>query len=210
MSGPTVIAISGASASGKSLFAETVFQELSDELGAHQLAILSEDAYYKRQDHLSFEQRITTNYDHPSAFEHSLLKTHIQALKQGQAVDMPQYCYKTHTRLPDVTPVQPAQVILVEGIMLLTDPELMNEFDIKVFMDTALDICLLRRLERDIHQRGRDFDSVTSQYMATVRPMYMAFIEPSKQHADLIVTGGGRNRIAINMLKAQIHQLLVQ
>lgn len=205
----TVIAITGASASGKTLLAETIFDELAQELGPDQISFLSEDAYYRKQDHLEMAVREKTNYDHPEAFEHELLKEHIRQLKSGQAIEMPKYCYKTHTRLSETTPVKPAQIILIEGIMLLTSPELYKEFDIKVFMDTPPDICLIRRLERDIQQRGRSFDSVITQYKTTVRPMYMAFIEPSKQVADLIVTNGGKNRIAIDVLKAQIKQLLI-
>jgi uridine kinase len=205
----TVIAITGASASGKTLLAATIFEELAEELGPDQISFISEDAYYRSQDHLEMADRVKTNYDHPDAFEHELLKEHIRQLKSGEAVNMPQYCYKTHTRLNETTEVKPARIILIEGIMLLTSPSLYQEFDIKVFMDTPLDICLIRRLERDIQQRGRSFDSVIEQYKTTVRPMYMAFIAPSKQVADLIVTNGGKNRIAIDVLKAQIKQLLL-
>ncbi|MDB2373512.1 uridine kinase [Psychrosphaera haliotis] len=205
----TILAITGASASGKTLLTATIFEELAQELGSDQISFISEDAYYRNQDHLEMSVREKTNYDHPEAFEHDLLIEHLRDLKLGKAVEMPQYCYKTHTRLKETTPVQPAQVILIEGIMLLTHPELYSEFDIKVFMDTPPEICLVRRLERDIKQRGRSFDSVIKQYLTTVRPMYQAFIAPSKQVADLIVTNGGKNRIAIDVLKAQIKQLLL-
>ncbi len=205
----TILAITGASASGKTLLTATIFDELAQELGPDQISFISEDAYYHNQDHLEMSVREKTNYDHPEAFEHELLVQHLRDLKAGKAIEMPQYCYKTHTRLKETTTVQPAQVILIEGIMLLTNPELYKEFDIKVFMDTPPEICLVRRLERDIKQRARSFDSVIKQYLTTVRPMYQAFIAPSKQVADLIVTNGGKNRIAIDVLKAQIKQLLM-
>ena len=159
----TIIAIAGASASGKSLFASTVYQELVAELGGERIAILSEDAYYRDQSHLSFEQRTLTNYDHPAAFEHELLAAHLRALRAGKAIQMPQYSYKNHTRTEETITVQPAKVILVEGILLLTDEQLREQFDITVFMDTPLDVCLLRRIKRDLEDRGRSLSSVTEQ-----------------------------------------------
>ena len=206
----TIIAIAGASASGKSLFASTVYQELVAELGGERIAILSEDAYYRDQSHLSFEQRTLTNYDHPAAFEHELLASHLNALRNGKAVQMPQYSYKTHTRTDETITVQPAKVILVEGILLLTDEQLRQQFDITVFMDTPLDVCLLRRIKRDLEERGRSLSSVTEQYENSVRPAFFEFIAPSKQHADLVVTRGGKNQIAIDIIKAKIRQLLAE
>jgi uridine kinase len=205
--GNTVIAIAGASASGKSLFASTVYHELVAELGSERIAIVSEDAYYRDQSHLPFSQRVLTNYDHPSAFEHSLLASHLQTLRQGGAIEMPQYSYKMHTRLDKTIHVSAARVILVEGILLLTDKGLRENFDISVFMDTPLDVCLLRRIRRDIEDRGRSLHSVIEQYETTVRPSYFEFIEPSRQYADLVVTRGGQNQIAIDMIKASIRQL---
>lgn len=206
----TIIAIAGASASGKSLFASTVYQELVAELGGERIAILSEDAYYRDQSHLSFEQRTLTNYDHPAAFEHELLASHLNALRNGKAIQMPQYSYKTHTRTDETITVQPAKVILVEGILLLTDEQLRQQFDITVFMDTPLDVCLLRRIKRDLEERGRSLGSVTEQYENSVRPAFFEFIAPSKQHADLVVTRGGKNQIAIDIIKAKIRQLLAE
>lgn len=204
----TILAITGASASGKSLFSSTIYKELESELGRGRIAIISEDSYYKCQDHLSMEERVLTNYDHPDAFEHQLLLEHLTQIRNGEALEIPKYCYKTHTRTKETTTIEPVQVLLIEGIMLLTNPKLVEEFDIKVFMDTPLDICLVRRIKRDMEERGRTFDSVVEQYIETVRPMYKAFIEPSKQQADLIVTRGGHNRTAIEVLKAKIRQLL--
>ncbi|MGI5308657.1 uridine kinase [Rheinheimera sp. WS51] len=206
----TIIAIAGASASGKSLFASTVYQELVAELGDKRIAILSEDAYYRDQSHLSLEQRILTNYDHPSAFEHQLLASHLLALRNNEAIRMPQYSYTQHTRTEETILVQPAKVILVEGILLLTDEHLRSQFDISVFMDTPLDVCLLRRMKRDLEERGRSISSVAEQYENTVRPAFFEFIAPSKQYADLVVTRGGKNQIAIDIIKTKIRQLLAE
>lgn len=208
MAKPTIIAIAGASASGKSLFASTVYQELVAEFGGERISVLAEDAYYRDQDHLSMEQRVLTNYDHPAAFEHELLARHLVTLQSGEAVDMPQYCYKTHTRKTDTIRVQPAKVILVEGILLLTDARLRELFDITVFMDTPLDICLLRRMKRDVEERGRTISSISEQYEHYVRPAFFEFIAPSKQYADIVVTRGGKNQIAIDILKTKIRALL--
>ena len=206
----TVIAIAGASASGKTLFAQTVFNELSDELDGRPLAVLEEDAYYRDQSHLEMSAREQTNYDHPDAFEHELLIEHIEALKNGEDVDVPVYDFSQHTRGNSVRHVQSADFILVEGILLLSDPKLRDLFDVRVFIDTPLDICLLRRIKRDTQKRGRSFESVAEQYKATVRPMYYEYIEPSKQHAHIVVTGGGRNRVAIDMVKEHIKSSLRQ
>ncbi|MGM0905705.1 MAG: uridine kinase [Pseudomonadota bacterium] len=210
MSKITVIAIAGASASGKSLFASTVYQELVAELGTDGIAILAEDAYYRDQSHMTMEQRILTNYDQPAAFEHDLLMQHLRQLKAGEAVEMPQYSHTTHTRLEESIRVAPAKVVMVEGILLLTDEKLREQFDISVFMDTPLDICLLRRIKRDIEERGRTLQSVTEQYEQYVRPAFFDFIFPSKQFADLVVTRGGQNEIAIDIIKTKIRQLLAE
>ena len=206
----TIIAIAGASASGKSLFASTVYQELVAELGGNGIAIINEDAYYRDQSHLTFEQRQLTNYDHPSAFEHELLVQHLKQLSSGEAIAMPQYNYKTHTRTNESIRVQPGKVIMVEGILLLHDPQLRKLFDISVFMDTPLDVCLLRRMLRDVEERGRTIQSVAEQYEETVRPAFFEFILPSKQFADLVVTRGGQNEIAIDLIKSKIRQLLAE
>jgi uridine kinase len=206
---PTIIAIAGASASGKSLFASTVYQELVAEFGGERISVLAEDAYYRNQDHLSMDQRVLTNYDHPAAFEHELLAQHLQQLRDdGQSIEMPQYCYKTHTRKTETIRVQSAKVILVEGILLLSDARLRELFNITVFMDTPLDICLLRRIKRDVEERGRSISSITEQYENYVRPAFFEFIAPSKQYADIVVTRGGKNQIAIDILKTKIRALL--
>ncbi|CAM3793421.1 uridine kinase [Avibacterium avium] len=203
-----IIAIAGASASGKSLIASTIHKELRDELSCEDIGIISEDSYYKDQTHLAFEERIKTNYDHPNSMDRDLLLQHLRALKAGQAVDIPVYSYVEHTRTGETTHFKPKKVIILEGILLLTDERIRQEASISVFVDTPLDICFIRRLKRDMEERGRSLQSVVDQYRATVRPMFLQFIEPSKQYADIVVPRGGKNRIAINMLKAQIRHLL--
>lgn len=206
--GCVVIAIAGASASGKSLIANTIFDELCAELGTDQIGIISEDAYYKSQSHLAMDQRVLTNYDHPKAFDHDLLCDHLKALKNNQAVDIPVYSYTEHTRLAKTTTLTPKRIIILEGILLLTDENVRHQLDVSIFIDTPLDICLMRRLKRDIEERERSMESVIEQYKKTVRPMFLQFIDPSKQHADIIVPRGGKNRIATEMLKSRIRCLL--
>ncbi|REL29504.1 uridine kinase [Thalassotalea euphylliae] len=204
---PTIIAVVGASASGKTLFAQTIYDELLPELGEQGISIIKEDSYYRAQDDLPMEERIRTNYDHPNAFEHELLHQHLSDLTAGKAIECPTYCYKTHTRTAETVTINPTKIILIEGIMLLTNEQLRSSFDIKVYMDTPLDICLIRRIKRDTQERGRSIDSITNQYLETVRPMYYQFIEPAKAHADIVITRGGKNRMAIEVLKAKIRQL---
>ncbi|MGL6419680.1 uridine kinase [Aeromonas allosaccharophila] len=204
-----IIGIAGASASGKSLIAQTIYEELVAELGAGQIGVITEDCYYRDQTHLTMEERVKTNYDHPNALDHDLLVQHLSQLVKGDAVAIPQYSYTEHTRMREVTPFAPRRVIILEGILLLTDSRLRDLMDASIFMDTPLDICLLRRLVRDVQERGRTMDSVLKQYQKTVRPMFLQFIEPSKQYADVIVPRGGKNRIAIDMLKARIRHMLI-
>jgi len=204
---PTIIAIVGASASGKTLFAQTVYDELLPELGEEGISIIKEDAYYRNQDDLPLEKRLKTNYDHPAAFEHDLLCQHLESLTHGATVQSPIYCYKTHTRVKETNTLKPTPIILIEGIMLLSNAALRNCFDIKVYMDTPLDICLIRRIKRDTVERGRTLESITNQYIETVRPMYYQHIEPAKTFADIVVTRGGKNRMAIELIKAKIRQL---
>ncbi|KAE9529460.1 MULTISPECIES: uridine kinase [Testudinibacter] len=207
---PLIIAIAGASASGKSLIASTIHKELCEEVGGTDIGIISEDSYYKDQSHLSFEQRIETNYDHPSSMDHDLLVSHLQQLKRGETIQVPEYSYVEHTRTANSREFKPRRVIILEGILLLTDERLRNELNASIFVDAPLDICFIRRLQRDMQERGRSLESVVSQYRKTVRPMFLQFIQPSKQFADIIVPRGGKNRIAINILKAQILQMLKQ
>ncbi len=203
-----IIGIAGASASGKSLIARTIYEELRRDLGTDQIEVINEDCYYKDQSHLSMDERVKTNYDHPQALDHALLLQHLKQLKAGQSVEVPTYSYSEHTRMEETNTVTPKKVIILEGILLLTDAGLREQMHASIFMDTPLDICLMRRLVRDVEERGRTMESVLTQYTHTVRPMFMQFIEPSKQHADIIVPRGGKNRIAIDILKAKIMQLL--
>lgn len=203
-----IIGIAGASASGKSLIASTLYQELCEQVGDQHIGIIPEDSYYQDQGHLTMSERVKTNYDHPSAMDHNLLFQHLQMLKAGKAVEMPVYSYVEHTRCPETVLLPPKKVIILEGILLLTDLRLRQQMDFSIFVDTPLDICLLRRMKRDINERGRAMETVMEQYQRTVRPMFLQFIEPSKQYADIIVPRGGKNRIAIDILKAKISQFL--
>lgn len=206
----TVIAITGASASGKSWLAATLSQQLERETGSDHLAVLAEDAYYCDQSHLPIKQREQTNYDHPSAFDHELLARHLLELRAGRPIHVPQYDFCQHTRAPGTVVVQPAKVILVEGILLLSSAELREIFDISIFVDTPLDICLMRRIRRDMEERGRSLDSVINQYQRTVRPAYFAFVNPSREYADMVITHGEREDSAIDMIKTKIHRLVAQ
>ena len=199
-----LVGIAGASASGKSLLAETLVEELQSE----HLCVISEDSYYKDQSHLSMDERVRTNYDHPESMDHDLMLEQMIQLKNGEEIKLPLYDYTQHNRREETRKVNPARVVVYEGILLFTNPAIREAFDLRFFMDTPLDICLIRRMKRDILSRGRDVDSVIKQYLETVRPMYMQFIEPSRQHADLIIPRGGKNRIAIDLIKTQVRNLI--
>lgn len=199
-----IIGIAGASASGKTLLADTLYKELKADVGEHAIDIIPEDSYYKCQDHLTFDERIRTNYDHPNSMDHDLLLAHLKALKNSQSVNIPLYDYVNHTRKKETRVFTSKRVIILEGILLLTDARIRDELNFSIFVDTPLDICLIRRMQRDMNERGRSMESVIAQYRQTVRPMYLQFIEPSKQFADVIIPKGGKNRRAIEMLKAQI------
>ncbi|MGK2960232.1 MAG: uridine kinase [Candidatus Malihini olakiniferum] len=201
-----IIGIAGASASGKSLISSTLYYELRDQVGDEHIGVIPEDSYYKDQSHISIEERVKTNYDHPNAMDHDMLLIHLQMLKAGQVIELPQYNYVEHTRKQETVSLLPKKVIILEGILLLTEVRLRAELNFSIFVDTPLDICLLRRMRRDVNERGRSMDSVMEQYQKTVRPMFLQFIEPSKQYADIIVPHGGKNRVAIDILKAKISQ----
>lgn len=200
-----IIGIAGPSASGKSLLAHTIHKEL----GSDQVAIISEDSYYKNLQELSYEERCAVNYDHPDAFDHDLLVRHLMMLQRGEAVDVPSYDFTTHLRSDKTHRIGKKRIIVLEGILLFCESSLRELMDIQIYMDTPLDTCLIRRLERDILQRGRTLESVLAQYQETVRPMCLQFIEPSKRYADIIVPRGGENRIAIEMIQAKMRELLV-
>ncbi len=199
-----LIGISGASGSGKTLVAKT----LQDTLPSEHVLILQEDSYYKDLSHLPFEQRVHFNFDHPDAFDHQLLISHLKDLLQDRPIELPLYDFTQHIRRKETRIVQPHPIIILEGILVLTIPELRELMNIKIFVDTPADICFIRRLERDIEERGRTVESVIRQYQETVRPMYMQFIEPSKRYADIIIPHGGKNVIAIDIIQAKIEKLL--
>ena len=199
-----IIGISGASASGKSLLANTIV----NELGSDQVVIISEDAYYKDHSNIPFEERAKINYDHPDSFDHELLYKHLQLLQEGKSIEVPIYNHSMHIREKETRRIGEHAIIVLEGILLFVEQQLRELMDIRIFMETSLDICLIRRLKRDIKDRGRSLDSVLKQYEETVRPMYLQFIDPSKRYADLIVPRGGGNRIAIDLIKAKIRELL--
>jgi len=193
------IGIAGGSGSGKT----TLAKQLADHFG-DRLSLLRHDDYYKAQSDLSIEERATLNFDHPDAFDTSLLIEHLDALREGKDVCSPIYDYTKHDRSVDVRKVKAAEVILLEGILILENKELLKRLDIKIFVDTDADVRIIRRIKRDVSERGRDLDSVIGQYFATVKPMHEAFVEPSKKQADIIVPEGGMNRVAIEMITERI------
>lgn len=204
MSTPLVIGIAGASASGKTLVAKRIYEEL----GQAQIVVIPEDSYYHDLADLAVEERAKVNFDHPNAFDHALCAKHVDMLRGGKSVDLPIYDYETHTRSEKTRRVEPTKIIIIEGILLFTNEELMSRMDIKLFVDTPLDVCLTRRIERDIVERGRTLESVISQYLKTVRPMYLKFIQPSKRNADLVIPKGGKNHVAIDLVLAKLKALI--
>ncbi|EKD72867.1 MAG: hypothetical protein ACD_45C00557G0002 [uncultured bacterium] len=199
-----IIGISGASASGKSLLASTIV----NELGSDQVVVISEDSYYKDHSNIPLEERAKINYDHPNSLDHELLYQHLLQLQAGQPVEVPIYSHSMHIREKETRKIGQHTIIVLEGILLFVEKQLRELMDIRIFMETALDICLIRRMKRDMNERHRSLDSVITQYEETVRPMYLQFIEPSKRYADIIVPRGGGNRIAIDMIKAKMRELL--
>lgn len=200
---PIIIGVTGGSGSGKT----TVSQAIAQKFANHSVMLLPQDAYYKRQD-VPFEQRQQTNYDHPDAFDTDLLIEQATMLKHHQAIEQPVYDYKIHNRTNEIQHVEPQDVIILEGILVLADARLRDLMDIKVYVDTDDDIRLLRRMHRDMESRGRTFDDVVGQYLKTVKPMFHEFIEPTKRYADLIVPEGGNNRVAIDLLVTKIQSIL--
>lgn len=197
---PCIIAIAGPSGSGKSLFADALVAAVHEQSPTLPLALMHEDAYYRDLAHLPRAEREQVNYDHPEALEQDLLCRHLEALRDGETVQMPVYDHASHARLGETRRVAPAPVIIVEGILLLANPALRALFDVRFFLDIPLDLCLLRRIERDMAARGRTLASIIAQYQATVRPMYLQFIQPSARHADMVITGGGQNAIALDVV----------
>jgi len=196
---PLVVGIAGGTGSGKT----TVAHKLAASMPGRCVTI-EHDAYYLDQGHLPLEQRAKINYDHPASLESGLLAQHLGELRAGRAVDIPIYDFATHCRRTDLRHVEPARVVIVEGILVFTEAQLREQMDIKIFVDTDSDIRLIRRIRRDLEQRGRSFQSVRDQYYATVRPMHIEYVEPSKRWADLIVPEGGDNKVALDVLLGQL------
>ncbi|MFD3449297.1 uridine kinase [Microbacteriaceae bacterium 4G12] len=201
---PVVIGIAGGSGSGKTSVTKAIF----DHFQGHSILMLEQDYYYKDQSDLPLEERFKTNYDHPSAFDNDLLVEHIKQLLEYKQIEKPVYDYTLHTRSPETIIVEPKDVIILEGILVLEDEGLRDLMDIKLFVDTDADIRILRRMQRDIKERGRTMESVIEQYVNVVRPMHNQFIEPSKLYADIIIPEGGQNHVAIDLMVTKIATIL--
>jgi uridine kinase len=203
---PVVIGVTGGSGSGKTSVTKAIYESLKD----HSILVLEQDYYYKDQSDLPFEERLRTNYDHPLAFDNDLLIEHIEILLRYEKIQKPVYDYSIHTRSDKVIPVEPQDVIILEGILVLEDERLRDLMDIKLYVDTDPDLRIIRRLTRDIRDRGRTFDSVIDQYLNVVRPMHNQFIEPTKRYADIIIPEGGHNHVAIDLMVTKIQTILEQ
>jgi uridine kinase len=201
---PLIIGIAGGSGSGKS----TVARNVAELLTTSSVAFIDMDAYYKNFTALSLDERRQLNWDHPDAFDYDLLCSHLELLRDRQPIDKPEYNFVTHLRCEMPTRVEPADVVVIDGILLFVDDRVRELCDVKVFVDADADIRLIRRIERDTHERGRPLDEIIEQYLSTVQPMHLQFVEPSKRYADVIVPRGGHNAIAIEMIVAKIQRRL--
>lgn len=201
---PLVIGIAGGTGSGKT----TISNLIIDRVGRENIASLSHDAYYRDMVNLPLKKRAKVNYDHPDSLESELLVEQIKELKRGNTIHMPVYDFTTHSRKQETITITPQPVILVDGILIFVEKDLRKLFDVKIFVDTDADLRFIRRLERDISERGRTQESVIKQYLKTVRPMHLEFVEPSKRYADVIIPEGGMNQVALDMVTARIEALL--
>jgi len=201
---PVIIGVAGGTGSGKT----TVAKEILRRAGTPRIAFIQHDAYYKDLGTLPLTHRAMQNFDHPDALDNALLIAHLQALKASRPVEIPVYDFTTHTRTTETQPVEPQPVILLEGILIFADEVLRRLMDVKIYVDTDADIRFIRRLERDIQERGRTTESVIRQYLSTVRPMHLEFVEPSKRHADVIIPEGGFNEVAMDMIASRIRSLV--
>ncbi len=201
-----IIGVAGGTGSGKT----TVSRALVDRVGREKIAYLQHDAYYRDRSHLPPPERDRINFDHPDALETELLVEHLGRLQEGESVEIPTYDFTRHVRGEETVTVEPRPVLLVEGILVLAEDALRQAMDVKIYVDTAADIRFIRRLRRDLEDRGRSLESVVSQYLEEVRPMHLEFVEPSKRHADVIVPEGGFNRVALDMLVDRIEQLAAE
>ncbi|MEK6263912.1 MAG: uridine kinase [Clostridium sp.] len=201
---PILIGISGGTGSGKSTIAREIYKHFDSTC----IAMIEQDSYYKDQSTLSFEERVKTNYDHPDAFDTLLLVHHLNLLLEGESVENPIYNFEIHNRTEETIVVYPREIIIVEGILVLQEKVLRDMLDIKIYVDTDADVRFIRRLVRDINERGRTTDSVINQYLNVVKPMHEQFTEPTKRYADIIIPEGGQNKVAINIITANISQIL--
>jgi len=199
-----IIGICGGTGSGKTTVANRILESVS----AREVAFLQQDSYYRNLDQLPLDFRQKVNFDHPDAIDNNLLVEHIRALKAGVAAELPLYDFKSHTRKSETLRMEPRPIIIIEGILIFADKRLLEEMDIKVFVDTPDDIRFIRRLRRDVAERGRTVDSVVEQYLATVRPMHMQFVEPTKRVADVIIPEGGHNLVSIGLISGRIRERL--
>lgn len=204
MNKPVLIGIAGGTGSGKS----TITEELLADVPAERAVIIEQDSYYKDQSDLPYEERVKTNYDHPFAFDNELLISHLNDLLNGKAIEKPQYDFENHVRKSETTLVEPRDIIILEGILILSEERLRELLDIKIFVDTDADVRIIRRILRDIKERGRTLESVILQYLSTVRPAHMQFVEPSKRYADIIVPEGGQNKVAIDIITTKIRAII--
>ena len=201
---PIVIGIAGGTGSGKTSIAAKIMKTFKDK----SVLLIQQDSYYLDQSHITFEERLKTNYDHPNAFDNDLLMEQIRQLQRYEAIEIPVYDYALHTRSKETVHVEPKEVIILEGILVLEDEKLRDLMDIKLYVDTDADIRILRRMVRDIKERGRTIESVIDQYLSVVRPMHNQFVEPSKSYADVIIPEGGKNRVAIDLVATKIEMIL--
>lgn len=199
-----IIGICGGTGSGKTTVANRILESVS----ASEVVFIQQDSYYRNLTDLPRDYRGIANFDHPDALDNDLLVNHIRLLRSGEAIELPLYDFKTHMRLNETRTIQPKPIVIVEGILIYADPRLLEQMDIKVFVDTPDDIRFIRRLRRDIAERGRTAESVIEQYLATVRPMHMQFVEPSRRHADVIIPEGGHNLVSIDLLSGKIREKL--
>jgi len=199
-----IIGICGGTGSGKTTIANRILASVS----ADEVVFIQQDLYYRNLKDMPLDYRNAANFDHPDALDNDLLVNHLKKLNAGEPVELPIYDFRTHTRLPDTTPIQAKPIVIVEGILIFAEPRVLEQMDIKVFVDTPDDIRFIRRLKRDIAERGRTLDSVIEQYINTVRPMHNQFVEPSKRHADVIIPEGGHNLVSIDLISGKIREKL--